>query len=231
VITYDVADTEATVPTVNYLATNLKIKNGYQYFSVNDWGEFKISLWGKHNVFNALAVIAASRVLGVSLSDIKKYLGSFQGTERRAQVLGKYKGALIIDDYAHHPTEIKATLEAIRAREQRKNLITVFHPHTFTRTKALFKDFVTSFALTDELIILDIYGSAREKQGGVSSAQLAKKIKEHNQQQGIKQKVKAIATIPQVATYLKKKLNHQDVLLLMGAGDIFRVADILLKKK
>ncbi len=231
VITYDVADTEATVPTVNYLATNLKIKNGYQYFSVNDWGEFKISLWGKHNVFNALAVIAASRALGVSLSDIKKYLGSFQGTERRAQVLGKYKGALIIDDYAHHPTEIKATLEAIRAREQKKNLITVFHPHTFTRTKALFKDFVTSFALTDELIILDIYGSAREKQGGVSSAQLAKKIKEYNQQQGIKQKVKAIATIPQVATYLKKKLNRQDVLLLMGAGDIFRVADILLKKK
>lgn len=231
IITYDVAGVGETVPTVNYLAHDLRIKNGYQYFSVNDWGEFKISLWGKHNVFNALAVIAASRALKVSIVDIKRHLAGFKGTERRAQILGKYNGALIIDDYAHHPTEVKATLEGIKAREKNKNLITVFHPHTFTRTKALFKDFVGSFALTDELIILDIYGSAREKQGGVSSAQLAAKIKEHNQKRRIKQSVTAIATILQAVEYLKKRLHKKDVLLLMGAGDVFRVGNELLGKK
>jgi len=230
-ITYDVVGNGETVPTVNYLASDLKIKNGYQYFSVNDWGEFKISLWGEHNVFNALAVIAAARALKVSIPDIKKHLAGFKGTERRAQILGKYKGALIIDDYAHHPTEVKATLEGIRARELKKNLITVFHPHTFTRTKALFKDFVSSFALTDELIVLDIYGSAREKQGGVSSQQLVGKIIEYNKKHQIKQSVKFMATIPQVVEYLKKKLNQKDVLLLMGAGDVFRIGDDLLDKK
>ena len=228
IITYDVAGSGETVPTVNYLATDLKMKNGYQYFSVNDWGEFKISLWGKHNVFNALAVIAAARALKVSIPDIKKHLAGFKGTERRAQILGKYKGALIIDDYAHHPTEVKATLEGIRAREIKKNLITVFHPHTFTRTKALFKDFVVSFALTDELIILDIYGSAREKQGGVSSKQLVSEIIKYNKKYQIKQSVKSIATIPQAAEYLKKRLSQKDVLLLMGAGDVFRIGNDLL---
>jgi UDP-N-acetylmuramate--alanine ligase len=113
----------------------------------------------------------------------------------------------------------------------KKNLITVFHPHTFTRKKALFKDFVSSFALTDELIILDIYGSAREKQGGVSSKQLVGKIIEYNKKHRIKQSVKPIATIPQAAEYLKKKLNQKDVLLLMGAGDVFRIGNDLLDKK
>lgn len=231
IITYDVSSVGETTATVNYLAHDLKIKNGYQYFSVNNLGEFKISLWGKHNIFNALAVIASARALKVSISTIKKHLAGFKGTERRAQILGKYKGALIIDDYAHHPTEVKATLEGIRAREMKKNLITVFHPHTFTRTKALFKDFISSFVLADELIILDIYGSAREKQGGVSSKELVEKIKKYNELHKIKQNVKSIATIPQATEYLRTKLNVHDTLLLMGAGDVFRIGVDLLAKK
>jgi len=230
VLTYDVAPENKNVETVNYLAHDLKIKNGYQTFFVNNLGEFKISLWGEHNVFNALAVIAAARALKVSLLDIKKYLASFKGTERRGQILGKYKGALIIDDYAHHPTEIKATLKGVREHYQNKNLITVFHPHTFTRTKALFKDFIKSFAATNELIVLDIYGSAREKQGGVSSAQLVKEIIKYNQAHGITQSVKCIPTISQATKYFQDKLHNKDLLLLMGAGDVFRVADTLLSK-
>ncbi len=233
VLTYDVSASDKTVATVNYLAHNLKLKNGYQIFSVNNFGEFKISLWGEHNVYNALAVIAAARELKVSLQDIKKHLAGFKGTERRAQVLGKYKGALIIDDYAHHPTEIKATLAGLRARYPKKNIITVFHPHTFTRTRALFKDFVTSFHNTNELIVLDIYGSAREKQGGVSSKQLVREIIAHNKLakniMNIKM-VKHIASIPQTATYLKKNLSKNDIILLMGAGDVFRVGHLLLSK-
>ncbi len=216
----------------DYYALNLKLKNADQFFTVihkgKNLGEFKISLWGEHNVLNALAVIAAARILKVPLSVIKKQLAGFKGTERRAQVLGSYHGALIVDDYAHHPTEIKATLNGLRGHYQNKKLIVVFHPHTFTRTKALFKDFVSSFATADELIILDIYGSAREKQGGVSSAELAKAINTYNHKKQIKQSVKNIATIPQVATYLKKALKSGDLLLLMGAGDVFRLAEKLL---
>jgi len=230
ILSYDVAASEKTVPTVNYLAQNLKIKKGYQTFTVNDWGEFKISLWGEHNIYNALAVIAAARALKISIPDIKKYLARFRGTERRAQLLGKYKGALIIDDYAHHPTEIKATLNGLRARYPRKKIITVFHPHTYTRTKALFKDFVTSFAATDGLIVLDIYGSAREKQGGVSSRQLVKEIIAYNKSHHIFQTVKHIATIPQAADYLRGRLAKNNLLLLMGAGDVFRIGETLLAK-
>ncbi|MFA5131334.1 MAG: UDP-N-acetylmuramate--L-alanine ligase [Patescibacteria group bacterium] len=229
VMTYDVAPTGGTVPTVNYLAQNLKIKRGLLTFTVNDWGEFKISLWGEHNVYNALAVIAAARTLGVPLETIRKHLAGFKGTERRAQVLGTYRGSTIIDDYAHHPTEIQATLEGVRARYPRKNIITVFHPHTYTRTKALFKDFVTSFTRSDELIVLDIYGSAREKQGGVSSAQLVKAIAKYNSGRGLEQKVRHIATISEAAAYFRGKLNSSDLLLLMGAGDVFRLGETLLK--
>jgi len=227
VISYDIAPKNKTVETVNYLAHNLKLKNGYQVFSVNDWGEFKISLWGEHNVYNALAVIAAARALKVSILDIRKHLAGFRGTERRAQLLGKYKGALIIDDYAHHPTEIKTTLTGLCARYPRKKIVTVFHPHTYTRTKALFKDFITSFGTTDELIVLDIYGSAREKQGGVSSPQLVKEIIKYNKSHQILQTVKHIATIPQAASYLRSRLKENDLLLLMGAGDVFRIGEYL----
>lgn len=231
ILSYDVASSEETVETVNYLAHDLKLKNGFQVFSVNDLGKFKISLWGEHNVFNALAVITAARVLNVSISEIKKHLAGFKGTERRAQVLGEYQGALVVDDYAHHPTEIKATLAGVRARYQTKKIITVFHPHTFTRTRALFKDFVTSFTETDELIILDIYGSARERQGGVSSAQLVTAIKKYNASKKQPQSVRHISTLSQATQYLKKYLKPGDALLLMGAGDVFRVGEELLKKK
>jgi UDP-N-acetylmuramate--alanine ligase len=230
ILTYDILPPNKTVATVNYLAHDLKIRKGYQTFLVNDLGEFKISLWGEHNIYNALAVIAAARALKVTIPDIKKHLAGFKGTERRAQILGKYKGALIIDDYAHHPTEIKTTLEGIRAHYNNKNLITVFHPHTYTRTKALFKDFVKSLSAADELIVLDIYGSAREKQGGVSSAQLVREIIKYNKQNKIIQKVSNISTITQAIIYLKPKLKSQNVLLLMGAGDVFRVGEGLLGK-
>lgn len=230
ILSYDILRGDKSVETVNYLAHDLKIEKTYQTFSVNNLGKFKISLWGEHNIYNALAVIASARAFKVSIKDIKKYLASFKGTERRAQVLGKYKGATIIDDYAHHPTEIKTTLDGIRKHYPKKNLITVFHPHTYTRTKALFKDFVKSLSVTDELIVLDIYGSAREKQGGVSSAELVREITKYNSKNKIFQKVSNISNIHEVVKYLKPCLSEKDVLLLMGAGDVFRVGESLLKK-
>jgi len=208
----------------------VKVGGGLTSFQFKDLGEFKIRLLGQHNILNALAVINAALLLKVPLVKIKKYLAEFKGTARRAEILGKYKGVLIIDDYAHHPTEIKATLKAIRAAYPSQNLITVFHPHTFTRTKALFKDFVTSFSNTDELIILDIYGSARERQGGVSSAQLARAIQTLNQKQKRSQAVSNIANLKEAEKYLRIHLGQNDLLLLLGAGDVFRVGENLLGK-
>jgi UDP-N-acetylmuramate--alanine ligase len=233
VISYDLV-TGSFGAGADYLAYDLRRKNGRQIFKLSyrgeDLGEFAISLWGEHNVLNALAVIAAARVLKVPLTAIKKHLAGFQGTDRRTQLLGHYRGALIIDDYAHHPTEIQATLQSIREHYDGKNLITVFHPHTFTRTKALFKDFAKSFSAADELIVLDIYGSARETQGGVSSAQLVAAVKKFNASHKIHQSVRHITAIPQATTYLRRHLQASDILLLMGAGDVFRIGEDLLPK-
>lgn len=231
VLTYDVSKEGESVPTVNYLAHDIIIRNGRLSFAVNNLGRFSIGLFGNHNIYNALAVIAAARELRVPLENIRKHLAGFKGTDRRAQILGRYKGALIIDDYAHHPSEIKSTLDGLRTHYPDKKIIVAFHPHTYTRTKALFDDFVGSFKKADELIILDIYGSAREKQGGVSSRQLAAAINRYNRLNKFKQVVRHIPTIPLVAADLKKHLQKNDLLILMGAGDVFRVGEIILKGK
>jgi UDP-N-acetylmuramate--alanine ligase len=220
----------------DYRATDIRLAGTKQIFKVLQsnkmLGEFRINLSGEHNILNALAVIATAKKLGLKTNVIKKHLAGFKGTERRGQILGKYHNALIIDDYAHHPTEIKATLKGLCAQYKNKKIITVFHPHTYTRTKALFKDFVASFCLADELVILDIYDSAREsasqRKGGVSSQELVQAIKKYNQTHKIIQLVKNIKTIPQATTYLKKRLKTDDLLLLMGAGDVFRVGQNLL---
>lgn len=197
---------------------------------LNDLGDFSIQLSGRHNIYNALAVIAASIELDIELFKIRKYLEEFSGAERRMQVLGEFKGAVIIDDYAHHPAEIKATLEAVRQKYGPRNLIAAFHPHTYSRTKALLGDFSKSFDQADGVIILDIYGSAREKQGGVSSLELVEKLRIRNQELGIRQEVEYIPTLKECEKYLRQKTKRDDVILLMGAGDIFRVGENLVKK-
>jgi UDP-N-acetylmuramate--alanine ligase len=188
-------------------------------------GEFKIKLSGKHNIYNALAVIATAIELNISLVEIRTHLEEFTGTSRRMEILGKYNGAVILDDYAHHPTEIKATLEGAKKLYPNKNIITVFHPHTFTRTKGLLNEFSESFADTNELVVLDIYGSAREEHGGVHSKDLILKIEEKNP--GLH--IVYIPTLKECEEYLRNKLSSRDLLILMGAGDVFRVGENLVK--
>ncbi|MDD4333351.1 MAG: UDP-N-acetylmuramate--L-alanine ligase [Patescibacteria group bacterium] len=230
----------------DYLAYDIKSNNGKIYFKVrfttkeaklpigssasetfDELGEFCISLSGKHNVYNALAVIAAAIELGVNLVDIRTYLEEFTGTARRMQLLGEFQGAKIYDDYAHHPTEIKATLQGARELFGDKKITVVFHPHTFTRTKAYLEDFAKSFGDADEVIVLDIYGSAREKQGGVSSEDLVEKIKQETKNK--KKEIKYIPTLDEAEKYLRENANRGDVVILMGAGDVFRIGENLLK--
>ena len=240
----------------NYVAYGLKSDGQKQYFKVKfgvedeadevitsrtppskgglgglELGDFSIQLMGQHNILNALAVIAAGIELNIELFKIRKYLEEFSGPARRLQVLGEFKGATIIDDYAHHPTEIRATIAALRQRYGQRKLIVAFHPHTFSRTKVLFNDFVKSFGGVDELIILNIYGSAREQpalpdaslggQGGVSSQELVEKIGGNT---------KYIPSLMDCEKYLREHAERNDVVVLMGAGDIFRVGENLVRK-
>jgi len=248
VISYAIKDT------ADFVAYDIKASNGLQYFKVKmsldesdnneedfkftdtDLGQFSIQLAGEHNISNALAVIAASVELGIELFKIRKYLTDFIGTARRMQVLGEFRGATVIDDYAHHPTEIKATLAAIRQKYCQRKLIVVFHPHTFSRTKALLDDFASSFDLADELIVLDIYGSAREQQGGVHSQDLVEKIRQQALRQssgqaadGRQQKIRYIPTLAECEKYLRENIERDDLIVLMGAGDVFRIGENLVK--
>lgn len=233
-LNYDFVDSEKEYlkkkAKVKFVAYDYHLENGYQYFKVNDLGEFKIKMLGRHNVFNALAVIAAAYALGLEVPVIKKHLATFLGTTRRAQYLGDFKTVPIFDDYAHHPTEVKSTIEAFKEAYPNKKLVLVFHPHTFTRTLALFNDFKKSFVGVHKLIIIDIYGSAREKQGGTSSKELIKAVQTWNKEQGIHQKVVHQTDLVAVEKYLRDDLQNGDLLLFMGAGDIFRVGEKLLKK-
>ena len=222
----------------DYQASDVRYQNGKQFFKVSikrdekaaveegetfDLGTFSISLSGKHNIYNALAVIAASLELGVELLPLRQHLAEFGGTERRMQLLGSFKGADIIDDYAHHPTEIKATLEAMKQQYGDKKIRVVFHPHTFTRTKSLLKEFGQSFAQADEVIVLDIYGSAREEQGGISGQEVAEEIIQAGQKN-----TRYIPTLEAVENYLRETANAGQVILLVGAGDVFRIGERLI---
>jgi UDP-N-acetylmuramate--alanine ligase len=224
----------------DFIAFDIKTVAGLQYFKVKMaeegeeqdlksslLGDFCVKLAGRHNIYNALAVIAAAVELNVPLSSIRRGLAEFTGTSRRLQVLGEYRGALIIDDYAHHPTEVKATLAGVRELYPRRKITVVFHPHTYTRTLALLEDFAGSFDHADKIIILDIYGSAREKHGGVHSRDLVLKIKSRISKR--KKEVKYIPALKECEDYLRSNIEKNEIILLMGAGDVFRIGENLLK--
>lgn len=238
----------------DYLAYNLRAANGRQYFKVKmgvdiedttgederlsklavansgDLGDFSTSLPGRHNVSNALAALAASVELGLPLYKIREGIGEFTGTARRLEVLGQFQGATIIDDYAHHPTEIKASLTALRQQYTDKKLRIFFHPHTFSRTLALLDDFADSFNEADEVGILKIYGSAREVVGSISGQELAQRITASRAKLGLKDKVGYFEDMAELNTYLRQSAKSGEIIALMGAGDIFRVGQQLLAK-
>lgn len=220
----------------DFIGYDIKQAGDRQFFKVkmksedgfDEIGDFTIKLAGMHNISNALAVIASAIEMEVGLMEIRKYLEEFTGTARRMEIMGKYRGAIIIDDYAHHPTEIKTTINGVRKIYNEQRLIVVFHPHTFTRTKALIDEFTQSFDEADELIVLDIYGSAREEQGGVHSRDIVAKIIRRGGQNS-KIKTQYIPTLKECEEYLRANIGSRDVVLLMGAGDVFRIGENLVK--
>jgi len=183
--------------------------------------DLKLRFPGKHNQLNASAAMEVGLKLGLERERTEKSLANFKGTSRRFEIKGEKNGILFIDDYAHHPTEVKATLKAAKEFYKDKKIWAVFQPHTFTRTQALLDDFGRSFAYADYVIILDIYGSSREKIGKVHAKDLVKEIKRHK-----KDRVQYIATIGQAGKYLKEHVKTNQVVLTMGAGDVWRLSTI-----
>lgn len=187
-------------------------------------GRFRTRLAGRHNIENTLATIAVALHLKLDLELVRQGIADFSGTKRRFEYLGEKNGALVYDDYAHHPAEIRATLTAFRELYPERRLRVIFHPHTFTRTRALLEEFAASFETAAEVIVLDIYGSAREVQGGVSSADLVDRINRY-----APDKASYAPDRDALVQALARSIGRNDVIITMGAGDVWQIAEALLE--
>ncbi len=203
-----------------WIATNIvkELDGTYSFTAKNDSEELnvKLSVFGYHNIYNALAAIAVSKTYNLPNDAIIEGLLAFGGAKRRFEYVGMYNGVKIYDDYAHHPTEIKATLKTAKAINNKKIWV-VFQPHTYSRTHTLFDKFITAFEDAGEVIVLDIYAAREKDTGIVSSRQLANKINEHSNN------AIYLSTIPEALAYLKEKMKHGDLLLTIGAGDVTKL--------
>lgn len=205
-------------------------ENGMPAFNVKKEGRtlcrVQLSVPGEHNVLNALAAFACCHSLGVDSGIIRDTLQEYKGTQRRFDIVGTTAtGVKIVDDYAHHPTEIKATLEACQNVPHNK-LWCLFQPHTYTRTLALFDDFADAFQKADELILAEIYAAREKNIYKISSASLAEKIKECHPEK----KVSFMESFDEIADYVYQNAQNGDLVLTMGAGDIYKVGEMLLNK-
>lgn len=171
---------------------------------------------GRHNVLNALGALTAARGAGVELENALGTVAQFRGVGRRFQVRGTYNGATIVDDYAHHPTEIRASLQAARMRYPKARIWALFQPHTFSRTRALLDDFAGAFGEADKVLITEIY-AARERDGsGTSSRLIVERMK--------RAEARFVESLEGAEQILRKELQAGDVLVTLGAGDVNRVA-------
>jgi UDP-N-acetylmuramate--alanine ligase len=187
-----------------------------------DLGEFELGIPGRHNVLNAAAAVAVGIDLGISVETVKDALMSFSGADRRFQVKGQGRGVTIIDDYAHHPTEIKATLEAARQLGDQR-IVVVFQPHRYSRTQYCFDEFARSFYQADVLIVTDIYPAGEEPIEGVTSQKLVEAIHSFGHKS-----VRYIPALLDIPTILDPELKEGDLIISMGAGNIWKVTEDLL---
>ena len=185
---------------------------------------FKLSLGGRHNISNALSVIALGIELGIDLKIINNALSSYKGAHRRLEIKFKDSGITVIDDYAHHPTEIKATLEAAKNLNP-KRLIAIFQPHRYSRTKLLLDEFGASFSASDFIIITDIYPASEIPIEGITGERVYDKIKELTPEKCAKFLPKA-----EILENILKIIQPGDLVITLGAGDIGKLSDELAEK-
>lgn len=237
-----VKDLPATVHTYGILTDPVSaktIESPYDYTAVNieydDYGcgiydlyrngcyvdHICLGVVGEHNISNSVAAIALVDQLGVSVDAMKRALKAFKGTERRFQLKGIKNGITVIDDYAHHPTEIKATLTAAKNYPHKK-LWVVFQPHTYSRTKLLFNDFITSLSLADHVVLADIYAAREDDPGDISSKDIQVKLAEN----GVDSYY--FNDFNKIVSFVSEKCTNGDLLITMGAGDVVSIGEMYL---
>ncbi len=222
VLTYGLDNTSA-----DFSADNISFdERGRGSFDVVRNGEkgprFQLNVVGRHNVSNALSCLALASLYRIDDETVRQALLAFHGTERRFEYKGEKNGFTIIDDYAHHPTEISATLEAA-AHYPHKNLWVAFQPHTYTRTRAFLKDFAHSLSQADKVILTDIYAAREQDPGDISSRMLEDELKK------LGKEVYYFSDFGDIEKFILKKLVNGDLLITMGAGNIVDIGENILK--
>jgi UDP-N-acetylmuramate--alanine ligase len=214
----------------DFSADNIREKDGFYQFDVFREGQFlgsaRIFLPGRHNVFNAMAVIATAASIEVEPQRIIEVLGGFRGMDRRLMLKGQFNGVTVLDDYAHHPTEIRASLKAIRERYRPQRLWCVFQAHQYSRTLSLLDEFAGSFTQADTTILPDIY-FARDSEASrreVNAEILAERIR------GCGTDAQYIGRFDAVCEYLEQHVHSGDLVVTMGAGDVWKVADEYIQR-
>ncbi len=210
-----------------YRAKSIRYMNGCAHFTLTAYGkticEVNLSVPGEFNVYNALAAAAASLENGASADAVQKGLASFGGAHRRFEFKGMFNGAFIYDDYAHHPTEIRSTLSAARSIAGHRRILCVFQPHSLSRTTGLFKNFTEAFADADIIVFADTYENLEKDCGQikVSSADLSSRVNASVY----------MRDFGEIISFLKKEAHDGDMIIIMGAGNIFKLSEILTQKQ
>ncbi len=211
-------------PDADYVAKPMPSDDGLPAFEIFEHGQHagicRLRVPGRHNVMNALAACASARLIGVSWDTILHALSSFEGAKRRFEWKGELDGVTVVDDYAHHPCEIAATLRAAKERPFSR-VVCLFQPHTYSRTKALWNEFIEALSLADLPILLDIYAAREAPDPTVSSQSLAQNIP----------KALYAGSFEQAKQLLQEQLRPGDLLLTMGAGDVYKVGEQLLAEQ
>jgi UDP-N-acetylmuramate--alanine ligase len=187
-------------------------------------GRLSLRMPGLHNVYNALATLATAFELDISFRVVQETLRDFSGIQRRFQIKGEKKGILVVDDYGHHPVEIMATLKAARIGWGRR-IIAVFQPHRYTRTQTLFKDFLTAFYDADVLILTDIYPAGEDRIEGVESKALYEGLREYGHKD-----VTYLGDRKEIVEHLLRIVSPGDLVITLGAGDVWQVSEELVNR-
>ena len=187
-------------------------------------GRIKLNLHGRHNVLNSLASIIISLEAGVEFQKISEALSKFHGAKRRFQTKGNLKNIWIVDDYGHHPSEIKATLKAAH-ETNRKRVVCVFQPHRYSRTKLLLKQFGSAFIDADVLVLTDIYSAGEKQIEGIDGESIVKEVKENNKNK----EIFYIKEREKIAEFLINEIKEGDLIITMGAGDNYKTGEELIE--
>lgn len=225
--TYGLSESDGVTP--DFRATDIVAKQGGSefraFFRTRNLGPFRLAVPGIHNVSNALAAIAIGVELDVPVDLIRKALAAFTGVERRFHIRGESNGVMVVDDYGHHPTEIKATLAAAKQGWPERRLVVLFQPHRYTRTRDLLEDFSKAFQDADRLFLTEIYAASESPIPGVSGARLAEAIRAVGHPP-----VTFVERKDQLTDQVLPQLKAGDLVITLGAGDIWKTGPALLEK-